>query len=92
MEAFGIQGLKGLSPEDEGFPIFSFINFLSVGDSNYRPVVSNDMVEKFNDNLTFVTGKHTIVGGVDMQPYQVLGSEAPFSPHGQFGFDDRFTG
>ncbi len=92
MEAFGIQALKGLSPEDEGFPIFSFINFLSVGDSNYRPVVSNDMVEKFNDNLTFVTGKHTIVGGVDMQPYQVLGSEAPFSPHGQFGFDDRFTG
>ena len=63
-----------------------------MGDSNYRPVVSNDMVEKFNDNLTFITGRHTIVGGVDMQPYQVLGSEAPFSPHGQFGFDDRFTG
>ena len=92
MEGFGIQGLKALSPEDEGFPFFGILGFLGVGDSNYRPVVSNDMVEKYNDNLTFITGRHTIVGGVDMQPYQMLGTQAPFSPHSQFGFDDRFTG
>jgi TonB dependent receptor len=92
MEQFGIQGLKALSPADEGFPVFSVLGFLSVGDSNYRPVVSNDMVEKFNDNVTLIRGRHTVVLGVDMQPYQVLGAQAPFSPHGQFGFDDRFTG
>lgn len=91
MEAFGIQGLQALSPSDEGFPYFGILGFLGVGDSNYRPVVSNDMVEKYSDNLTVITGKHTIVTGVDMQPYQVLGTQAPFSPHGQFGFDDRFT-
>ena len=92
MEGFGIQGLKALSPADEGFPYFGILGFLGVGDSNYRPVVSNDMVEKYNDNVTFIKGRHTIVVGVDMQPYQVLGTQAPFSPHGQFGFDDRFSG
>ncbi|MFN7995648.1 MAG: carboxypeptidase-like regulatory domain-containing protein [Bryobacteraceae bacterium] len=91
MEDFGIQGLHALSPQDEGFPYFGILGFLGVGDSNYRPVVSNDMVEKYNDNLTIIRGRHTVVVGVDMQPYQVLGTEAPFSPHGQFGFDDRFT-
>jgi hypothetical protein len=92
MEQFGIQGLNALSPADEGFPYFGILGFLGVGDSNYRPVISNDMVEKYNDNLTIITGRHTIVVGADIQPYQVLGTEAPFSPHGQFAFDDRFTG
>src|SRR5207245_8181286 len=90
MEGFAIQGLKALSPDDEGFPVFRVLGFLGVGDSNYRPVISNDMVEKYNDNLTMVSGRHTAVVGVDMQPYQVLGTQSPFSPHSQFSFDDRF--
>jgi carboxypeptidase family protein len=92
MEKFGIQGLKALSPDDEGFPVFRVLGFLGIGDPNYRPVISNDMVEKFNDNLTVITGRHTVVLGGDMQPYQVLGTQSPFSPHSQFSFDDRFTG
>ena len=92
MEGFGIQGLKALSPDDEGFPVMNILGFLGVGDPNYRPVISNDMVEKYNDNLTVIRGRHNIVVGADMQPYQVLGTQSPFSPHSQFRFDDRFTG
>jgi hypothetical protein len=91
MESFGIQGLAGLSPSLEGFPIFSFTNGISgVGDSNYRPVISPDMVEKYQDTVTINHGKHTIVAGADIQPWQVLGEEAPFSPHGELHFNGQY--
>ena len=51
MESFGIQTLKALSPDDEGFPVIGVLGYPSVGDSNYRPVISNDMVEKYNTIL-----------------------------------------
>src|SRR5213083_2333471 len=48
IESFGIKNFKGLSAEDEGFPVFQFAQgYFQIGDSNYRPVESNDMVEKF---------------------------------------------
>ncbi len=92
MESFGIQTLKALSPDDEGFPVIGVLGYPSVGDSNYRPVISNDMVEKYNNNLTWLPGRHTVVVGADIQPYQIFGTQSPFSPHSQFRFDDRFTG
>src|SRR5437870_8228334 len=33
----------------------------------YRPVESNDMVEKYEDTLTITKGKHTIAVGADIQ-------------------------
>ena len=92
VESFGITNLKALSDEDEGFPFFGLSQgYFGVGDSNYRPVESNDMVEKYNDTLTITKGKHTMAMGVDMQPYQSLRDQAPFSPHGQFNFDNLYT-
>jgi hypothetical protein len=64
---------------------------MGIGDSNYRPVESNDMVEKFNDTLTITRSKHTLQMGVDFQPYQSLRDQAPFSPHGQFSFDNLYS-
>jgi Carboxypeptidase regulatory-like domain len=92
MENLGIQGLQALSPADEGIPAFQFANFATIGDSNYRPVVSPDMVESYIDNVTWTHGKQTIIAGINWQVYQVFGEEAPYSPHGQFGFDGRFSG
>jgi len=92
VESFGIANLKALSPEDEGFPFFGLSQgYFGIGDSNYRPVESNDMVEKYNDTLTITRGKHTIATGVDMQPYQSLRDQAPFSPHGQFDFSNLYS-
>ena len=90
--SFDIANLKALSPEDEGFPYFSLSQgYFGIGDSNYRPVESNDMVEKYNDTLTIIKGKHTLAMGVDMQPYQSLRDQAPFSPHGQFSYDNLYS-
>src|SRR5438034_3420081 len=90
--SLGIANLKALSDGDEGFPYFGLSQgYFGVGDSNYRPVESNDMVEKYNDTLTITKGKHTIATGVDMQPYQSLRDQAPFSPHGQFDFGNLYS-
>ncbi len=89
---FGIQNLTALSPADEGFPYFGFgQGYFGIGDSNYRPVESNDMVEKYEDTLTITKGKHTIAVGADIQPYQSLRNQAPFSPHGQFSFGNNYS-
>ncbi|HMD83660.1 MAG TPA: carboxypeptidase-like regulatory domain-containing protein [Terriglobia bacterium] len=101
MAGFGIQGFtsngqattfRALSPSQEGFPIFEFGNsYTTIGDSNYRPVESNDMVEKYYDALTLIRGKHTMTIGADLDPYQSFRDQAPVSPHGQFYFDNRYS-
>jgi hypothetical protein len=90
-EGFGIQNFTSVSPSFEGFPIFSFNNFSGIGDSNYRPVIGPDMVEKYQDNLTWTHGRHTVVVGGDFQFYQILGEAASFSPHGQFYFTGGYS-
>ncbi len=92
MASFGIQNFQALTPSDEGFPWFGLSNFAGVGDSNYRPVVSPDMVEKYQDNLTITRGKHTFVVGGDIQFWQVFREEAAFSPHGQIYYSGQFSG
>jgi len=92
VESFGIANLKALSPEDEGFPFFGFSQgYFGIGDSNYRPVESNDMVEKYTDTLTISLSKHTLQMGADIQPYQSLRDQAPFSPHGQLSFNNLYS-
>jgi carboxypeptidase family protein len=95
--SFGIAGPNGttfhaISPSQEGFPSFGFgSGYTTIGDSNYRPVESNDMVEKYYDAVTLLKGKHTITTGVDLDPYQSFRDQAPFSPHGQFSYANLYS-
>ncbi len=91
-ESFGINGLHGLSPQQEDFPWFGLVNFAGIGDSNYRPVVSADMIEKYQDNLTWTHGQHTVVVGADVPFWQQLGVQAAFSQAGRFSYDGRYSG
>jgi Carboxypeptidase regulatory-like domain len=92
MSDFGIQGLAARSASSVGFPVFSFVNFATIGDSEYRPVVSPDMVETYHDDMTWTHGAHTVGFGADMQFFQILGEQAAFSPHGQLAFDGQYSG
>ena len=95
--SFGIAGPGGttfsaIAPSQEGFPAFEFgSGYSTIGDSNYRPVESNDMVEKYYDALTLIHGKHTMTMGVDLDPYQSFRDQAPFSPHGQFFYSNLYS-
>ena len=92
MESFGVPGLKPVTGYDEGFPAFEFAQgYETIGDSNYRPVESNDMVEKYDDTMTLIKGKHTLAFGTDIQPYQSLRDRAPFSPHGQMFYQGDYS-
>jgi hypothetical protein len=90
-EGFGIKNFTAVAPSFEGFPIFGFNNFGFIGDSNYRPVISPDMVEKYQDNLTWTHGRHTVVAGTDLQFYQILSEAASYSPHGQIYFNGQYS-
>jgi len=92
MSDFGIQDLTGYSKNDIGFPIFSFVNYSTIGDSEYRPVISPDMVETYSDNITWSHGKHTTRAGANLQFWQVFGEQAAFSPHGQLAFNGQYSG
>jgi hypothetical protein len=92
MSAFGIQNLNGYSANSIGFPIFSFVNYSTIGDSEYRPVISPDMVETYGDTMTWTHGQHSTKFGGNLQFYQILGEQAAFSPHGQLSFNGQYSG
>jgi len=92
IESFGIKNVHALAPALEGFPFFSFVNYGGVGDAGYRPVTNVEMVEKYEDNLTWTHGRHTIVLGTDVQPWQDLRQQNPYSPHSQFSFNGQYSG
>lgn len=82
MKDFGIKNLEAVGPAFEGHPLFQIRSFSPVGDSTYRPLFTPDMVEKYQDNLTWTHGKHTVVVGADMQFWQALRMSAPFGVYG----------
>jgi hypothetical protein len=92
MQGFGINDFQAISPAFEGFPLFSFSHFGSVGDASYRPADGTNMSEKYQDNLTWSHGRHTIVAGADMQFWQALHETGPFGIHGQFSFSGQYSG
>ena len=92
MSAFGVQGLTGYSAGSVGFPIFGFNNYATIGDSEYRPVISPDMIETYGDGLTWTHGKHTTRVGASLQFFQILGEAAAASPHGELGFFANYSG
>ena len=49
------------------------------------------MVEKYQDNLTWVRGKHTVVVGADMQFWQQLRMTAPVAIYGVINSNGQFS-
>ena len=49
------------------------------------------MVEKYSDTMTINKNKHTLALGADIQPYQSLRDQAPFSPHGQLFYQGGYS-
>ncbi len=91
MSSFGVQNLTGYSPSSIGFPIFGFNNYSTIGDSEYRPVISPDMIETYGDGLTWTHGRHTTHVGGSLQFFQILGEQAAASPHGELGFFANYS-
>lgn len=92
MSSFGIGNLNGYSADSIGFPFFGFNNYSGIGDANYRPVISPDMLETYGDTVTWTHGQHSTKAGASLQFWQVFGEQAAFAPHGQFSFNGQYSG
>lgn len=89
--SFGIQGLQAGTPQLEEYPQFSFSNFQGVGESSYFPDVLPDRIEKFEDTVTKVVGRHTFVAGVDANFWQTPGVQDPIQENGNISFNGQFS-
>jgi len=88
---FGIQNLAAPTPQAEAYPQFLFSNFAGVGDGGYFPDVLNDRIEKFEDTVTKIVGKHTFVMGGDFNFWQTPGVEDPLQVNGQITFNGQYS-
>lgn len=87
-------GLQGLPPLTyNGLPSFNF----SQGTSSFgkgKPGFSFSRFYQWNDNLTWVSGRHTFKFGGDVRRIHALSALSFISTdnYGQFNFDGRFSG
>jgi hypothetical protein len=91
MESFGVENLKAFGSDFEGHPFFTISRFSGIGDRTYRPLTYPDMVEKYQDNLTWVHGKHTVVVGADLQFWQQLHMATPVAVYGYLTTNGQYS-
>jgi hypothetical protein len=89
--SFGIQQLQAPTKQLEEYPAFGFSNFSGLGDGGYYPDVLPDRVEKFEDTVTKIVGRHTIVAGADLNFWQTPGVEDPKQVNGSISFNGQFS-
>ena len=73
IESLGINGMKVGGPNgvplkrsEEGFPLLNISGYLGIGDDLAASNLDNSRTYQFVDNLTWVTGKHTLKFGGDV--------------------------
>ncbi|MGA2073581.1 MAG: carboxypeptidase-like regulatory domain-containing protein [Terriglobia bacterium] len=72
LESLGITNVGSLGgPSWEVFPFQGFVNFGGIGDS-LTPGKQPDMIEKYQDTLTWTHGRHTTRVGADMSFWQAI--------------------
>jgi len=91
LAGFGIQNLQAPTRQLEQYPAFGFSNFAGVGDGGYFPDILPDRIEKFEDTITKIVGKHTIVAGGDFNFWQTPGVEDPKQVNGSISFSGQFS-
>lgn len=91
LASFGIQNLQAPTHQLEEYPFFGFTNFAGWGDGGYFPDILPDRIEKYEDTLTKIAGKHTIVVGGDLNFWQTPGVEDPKQVNGNITFDGQFS-
>ncbi len=89
--SFGIHSCRLPPSSWRHIPAFSFINFAGVGDGGYYPDILADRVQKFEDTLTKIVGKHTIVLGGDFNFWQTPRVEDPMQVNGSISFNGQFS-
>ena len=91
LASFDIQGLKAPSPQREEYPQIVTNNFATWGDGGYFPDILPDTIEQYQDTLTKIIGRHTILGGADLDFWQTVGVQDPHQLNGQISYNGQFS-
>jgi hypothetical protein len=94
-DIIGRIGLQGLSnPKDEAIlksmPGLGFTRFAGAGGAYFNN--SRQHTFQATDNLTWISGRHTMKIGGDVRRYHINDSSRPSNERGFFSFDDRLSG
>ena len=92
--SFGIDQLAAPRADLELYPNFTFANYATWGDGfpGFYPDQVPDSLEKFEDTLTKIHGRHTLNFGADLNFWQTKGVEDPIQQNGLITFNGQYSG
>ena len=92
--SFGIDELSAPRADLELYPNFTFANFATWGDGfpGFYPDQVPDALQKYEDTLTKIHGRHTLNFGVDLNFWQTKGVEDPIQQNGLITFNGQYSG
>lgn len=93
VEELGLQGLAADLPDIQGIPTLSFAGVGLTGLSVLYPWILSEFGPQyqFQDNLTWIKGKHTIKAGAQVSRAGFVNGTAPTDLFGGFTFSNRYT-
>ena len=77
-------------PLQLGIPIFSPSGYAGIGQSRSLPIFRRENTFQYIDNVTFISGKHTLKAGVDIRRRQITEYQTNRG-NGRFNFNQNFT-
>jgi hypothetical protein len=93
IQALGIGGLTdaGRTPFNNGAPQIQLTGFATIGGPTNLPQGRHDNTYNYVENMTFITGKHSMKFGFDIRRFLFNSFFTSFG-RGSFSFDGTFTG
>jgi hypothetical protein len=81
---------SNVTPNEQNLPIFSPGSYIGIGQTRSLPIFRRENTFQYIDNLTFITGKHTLKAGVDFRRRQLTIYQTN-QGNGRFNFSPALT-
>ncbi len=92
IRAVGLLGLDNV-PDDNGVPIVNITGFSTVtARSSIDRLVTHTPVWQYTDNVTYIRGRHTFKGGIDVRRLEVDDDRVAAGVYGDFRFQGGLSG
>jgi hypothetical protein len=87
----GIPGIMDLTPEAWGIPQISITGFSAFGDNTEGPYTNSNHAFEFNDNVSWIRGRHSLKVGASIR-YDMYNQTGNQFARGNFQFQNIATG
>lgn len=87
----GIRGFEETSQNFPGFPQLSITGFQGIAGNAFQPLVNPTNMYQLVNNLSWISGAHTVKFGGDIRNYRLTSTNSANS-RGNFSFTPNYTG